>query len=81
MATAFVLISSALGSDDSIIKELRKLPEVKEVEGIYGVYDIIVKVASGDIDHVKHAVTDKIRRMNGVRSTNTLIVVEGQGNQ
>jgi DNA-binding Lrp family transcriptional regulator len=81
MAIAYVLISSALGSDESILKELEKIPEVKEVQAIYGVYDIIAKVQSDDVKHLKHAVTDKIRRMTGVRATNTLIVVEGQGSK
>ncbi len=79
MPTAYVLITSDLGNEEPTIKEIKKIPEVKEIRGVYGVFDIVVKVESEDIDHLKHAVMDEIRRTDGVRSANTLIVVEGQG--
>jgi DNA-binding Lrp family transcriptional regulator len=44
MPTAYVLINCDLGSEEEIIKELKKLPEAVEVSGVYGVYDIIGKI-------------------------------------
>jgi DNA-binding Lrp family transcriptional regulator len=52
---------------------------VKEVKGTYGVYDIIAKVESNQMEALKDTITWKIRRMPKVRSTVTLIVIEGQG--
>jgi hypothetical protein len=46
MPTAYVLINCDLGSEEEIIKELKKLPEAVEVSGVYGVYDIIGKIRS-----------------------------------
>ena len=44
MPTAYALINCDLGSEQEIISELRKIPEVTEVNEVYGVYDIITKV-------------------------------------
>jgi len=40
------------------------------------VYDMIAKVESGSMDSLKEIVTWKIRRLEGVRSTLTTIVIE-----
>jgi hypothetical protein len=40
MPTAYVLINCDLGSEEEIIREIRKLPEAVEVSGVYGVYDM-----------------------------------------
>ncbi len=79
MPTAYVLISCDLGSEENIIKEIRTLDNVKEVEGTYGVYDIIVKVESNSMEALKNTITWKIRKIPQVRSTLTLMVIEGQG--
>lgn len=79
MPSAYVLINCDLGSEDAIIKEIKGLDGVKEVRGTYGVYDIITKVESDNMEALKDTITWKIRRMPKVRSTVTLIVIEGQG--
>ena len=79
MPSAYVLITSDLGSEENIIKEIRGLDNVKEVEGTYGVYDIIVKVESNSMEALKNTITSKIRSIPQVRSTLTLMVIEGQG--
>ncbi len=79
MPSAYVLINCDLGSEESIIKEIASLPGVKEVKGTYGVYDIISKVEADNMETLKDTITWKIRRMPKVRSTVTLIVIEGQG--
>ncbi|MFQ5940798.1 MAG: Lrp/AsnC ligand binding domain-containing protein [Nitrososphaerales archaeon] len=79
MPSAYVLINCDLGSEESIIKEIKGLEGVKEVKGTYGVYDVIAKVDSDKMDALKDTITWKIRRMPKVRSTVTLIVIEGQG--
>ncbi len=52
---------------------------MKKVEGTYGVYDMIVKVESNSMEALKNTVTLKIRKIPQVRSTITLMVIEGQG--
>ncbi len=79
MPSAYVLINCDLGSEEAILKEIKGLEGVKEVKGTYGVYDVIAKVESDNMDALKDTITWKIRRMPKVRSTVTLIVIEGQG--
>ncbi len=79
MPSAYVLINCDLGSEEEIIREIKKMDGVKEVEGTYGVYDIVAKVESDSMEKLKNVITWKIRRMPKVRSTVTLIVIEGQG--
>lgn len=77
MPAAFVLINAEIGSEDEVLKELRKMEQVKEAYVVYGVYDIVAKVESETMDKLKEIVTWKVRRLNKVRSTLTMIVVEG----
>jgi len=74
---AFVLINAEIGSEDEVLKELRKMDNVKEAYVVYGVYDIVAKVEAETMDKLKEVVTWKVRRLNKVRSTLTMIVVEG----
>ncbi len=65
-----------LGSEEKVLKELHKVPNVKECHRLYGVYDMIAKVEADSMDKLKEIVTWKIRRLDGVRSTLTTIVME-----
>ena len=77
MPLAFVLINAEIGSEDEVVTELRKIGNVKESYVVYGVYDIVAKVEAESMDKLKEIVTWKIRRLDKVRSTLTMIVVEG----
>jgi DNA-binding Lrp family transcriptional regulator len=79
MPTAYVLINCDLGSEDDIIRDLKKLPEAVEVSGVYGVYDIIAKIRSDSMDKLRETITWHVRKIDKVRSTLTMIVIEGQG--
>ena len=50
---------------------------MKDVYVVYGVYDIIARVEADTMEKVKETITWKIRRLDRVRSTLTMIVVEG----
>jgi len=77
LPSAFVLINAEIGSEDDVLKQLKTLPNVKESYVVYGVYDIVAKVSAETMDKLKEIVTWKIRRLDKVRSTLTMIVVEG----
>ena len=76
MPTAFVLINTEIGSEAEVLKELKKVEGVEEPWAVYGVYDIIAKVRADTMDRLKEIVTWKVRRLDKVRSTLTMIVVE-----
>jgi DNA-binding Lrp family transcriptional regulator len=77
LPSAFVLINAEIGSEDEVLKQLKVLQNVKESYVVYGVYDIVAKVSADTMDKLKEIVTWKIRRLDKVRSTLTMIVVEG----
>jgi len=77
MPVAFVLINAEIGSEEEVLKELRKVEGVEEAYIVYGVYDIIAKIKADSMDKLKDIVTWSVRRLNKVRSTLTMIVVEG----
>jgi len=78
MATAFVLLNCDLGSEEAIIQQLKGLEGVKEVLGIFGAYDILAKVESDTIVKLRETITWKIRQIGKIRSTLTLMEIEGQ---
>lgn len=79
MPTAYVFIHCTAGVEEKLIKEIAKMHDVKEVRGTYGIHDIFVKVKSKDSETMNKLITNSIRKMPGVASTNTLIAIEEQG--
>jgi len=81
--TAYVLINSDLGTDESIISKIKEiLKDEKDIEfttqGVYGIYDIVLKISSDNTDVLRNIITYKIRKINKVQSTLTMMVVEQQ---
>jgi DNA-binding Lrp family transcriptional regulator len=76
MPLAFVFINAEIGSEDEVLKWLRKMENVKEAHLVYGIYDIVAKVEARTMDKLKEIVTSRVRRLNKVRSTLTMMVVE-----
>ena len=83
MPTTYILINSDLGSDVEIIQKVKQIlekeSEIKyEVQGVYGVYDIIVKITAESMDLLRSIITNKIRKIDKVYSTLTMMVIEEQ---
>ncbi len=84
MPTAYVLLNSDLGSDESIINEVKQIlgdeDVASEVQGVYGVYDIVLKLSSDNAEKLRAIITNKIRKISKVQSTLTMMVIEEQEN-
>ena len=78
MAMAFVLINTETGSEQEVLDELRKIDAVKESYLVYGVYDIVAKVGADTMAKLKEIITWTVRRVDKVRSTLTMIIIEGE---
>ena len=76
MPKALVLMNAEFGSEDSIVNELKTIDGVKEIYQVYGVYDIVAQVESETMEKVKETITWKLRKLNGVKSALTMIVME-----
>ena len=79
MEIAYLLIQCDMGSEIDIIQQLVKIPEVKEVRGTYGVYDIFAKLESDSREKLDEILTNNIRKIPKIRSTNTLSPIISQG--
>ncbi len=79
MGYAYVLINCDLGYEEDIISQLKTIDGVKEVHGTFGAYDILAKVESEDVDKLRDTITWKIRKLDRIRSTLTLMAIPGQG--
>lgn len=84
MSISYVLLNSDLGSDESIITEVKRILDEEdvryEVQGVYGVYDIVLKLIADDTATLRAIITNKIRKIGKVQSTLTMMVIEEQEN-
>lgn len=83
MPTSFILLNSDLGSDQEIITKIKEILGVEkdikfEVQGVYGIYDIVVKIEADNPDHLRSIITNKIRKIDKVQSTLTMMVIDEQ---
>jgi DNA-binding Lrp family transcriptional regulator len=78
VALAFVMIVAEIGKEGEVLSELKKIEQVKEASLVYGVYDIVVKVEAETWEKLEEVITSKVRSVNSVRSTLTMMVVEGK---
>ena len=79
LSTAYVLINCDLGAEEFVISELKSIEGVVEVHGTFGAYDILAKVEAALVEKLREIITWKIRRIVKIRSTLTLMGIEGQG--
>ena len=67
MPTAYVLLNSDLGTDVSIITEIKQIlteENVKfEVRGVYGVYDIVLKISSDNAEKLRAILLIKLEKL------------------
>ena len=61
---------------NAVLKDVRMIKGVQEAHSVFGVYDIIVKIEAENMNKLKNIVTARIRGLNNVRSTLTMIVME-----
>ena len=74
-SSAFVLIDCDFPFSEDIIKELKKIPEIEEFYRVQSIYDIIAKVNADSEDQLNEIVTRKVREIEGIKNTLTMIIV------
>ena len=75
---SYVLIKCTPGNEKDIISKLKPFPEVVEINGVWGKYDIFVKIVHSDPSEIEKII-GKIRKMELVETTETMMVLYGQG--
>ena len=75
MVTAYVLLNTELDAETEVMKDMKMIVEIKEAHMVYGVYDIIARIEADTLEDLKNIISWKVRRINRVRSTLTMITV------
>jgi len=76
MITGYILIAVAPGMEDAVYAQLKKIPEIKQIKSVFGEYDIIATIDSKNIKELSRIIVKKIRPIEGVITTGTLISME-----
>jgi len=79
MPKAYVLINCDIGSEEFVMSQLKEIDLVKEVDGTIGAYDIVVLVKADTVESLRDTITWKIRKIEKIRSTLTMMVIGVQG--
>lgn len=75
MPKAYILINTDPEVEEEFIDKLKSIEGVKEVSSVYGIYDFVAIVEAETLEKLKEIITWKIRKLNRIRSTVTLVAV------
>ena len=78
MSKAFVLINCELGSEEQVISDLKTVDCVKKVSGVFGAFDILADLECDRLEELRQTIVSKIKRIDNIRSTKTLMGIDGQ---
>jgi DNA-binding Lrp family transcriptional regulator len=74
--TLFLLVETEMGRLDEVMRRLKGLPSVTEVHSVTGPFDLIVKIEAPHINTALDTVVHKIRKIPGIKATETLVTVD-----
>ena len=75
MEKVYVLIGCELGAENDIVSKLLEMDKVKDAKIVYCDYDIVVEAETETEAQMDNLITKKIRKLDRVRSTMTLGIV------
>ena len=76
MAQAYVLLKVTPGFERNIVKALKEIPEIEDANELYGEWDIITKASVERIEDLDALLSEKMRKIEGVKLTLTMIVAQ-----
>lgn len=76
MTKAFVLINTDAGLEKLVHEEIKSLEGVRAVYDLYGEYDLMAIVEQETDKDVAEVVSWELRKIKGIRSTNTMVVLK-----
>lgn len=79
METLYLLVETEVGKLDDVLRRMHAVPGVAEVEAVTGPFDLIVKVQAPHINQALDTVVHRIRKIPGIKSTETLVTVATGG--
>jgi DNA-binding Lrp family transcriptional regulator len=77
METLYLLVETEMNRLEEVMRKIKAIPHVVEVEAVTGPFDLIVKVRADHINEALDIVIHKIRKIPGIKGTETLVTVSG----
>ena len=77
-SSAFVLIDCDFPFSENVVEELKRYQRLKNFR-VQSIYDIIAKVNAGSEDQLNEIVTRKVREIEGIKNTLTMIIITSKG--
>jgi DNA-binding Lrp family transcriptional regulator len=76
MPCAYVLFNVSSGSEDRVLEKLRRISGVEETFFSYGIYDLVIKIKADSMEQLNDLLSHRLRVLDDVKSTITLIQAE-----
>ena len=76
MTVDYNLLKERKISQEDLAKQIMKETSVEEANMVTGNFDIIVKVRVEDIEELNNTVTEKLRNIDGVEKTQTMVILK-----
>ena len=76
MTSAFLLINSEFLFTEEVTEKLKEIPEIVNIYIVQGLYDIIAKVKLNTEEELKELVSERIRKVDKITCTVTVIIAE-----
>jgi len=64
MPSALVLMNCEVGTEDHVLRELKRIPVVKDAYFLYGVYDVAAIIEAITLEALNETITQKIRTIH-----------------
>ena len=75
MNKAWVLVNTIVGKENHVLKELRKMPNIKDAHLVTGQYDILILIEATSMKQLNDLLMWNIRRQKDIVNTVTMIVI------
>ena len=79
MVQAFIIIHCNISNEISVLHKLKEIPEVVEADILIGSFEILCTIVAPTYNDISGIVSNKIRKIENIKSTITLNVVGNQG--
>jgi DNA-binding Lrp family transcriptional regulator len=71
---AYVLFKVSSGTEREVAQKLTNFEEVLQSDILFGEYDVVARVATDDLDKLEEFVSQKVRTVQNVLVTSTMII-------
>lgn len=76
MVHAFVMVKTTAGSSESLVSNVRDLPDIREAHIVAGDFDVIAEIETDEVYEVLNTVSSKLQGFDGVADTKTYVALE-----